>query len=243
MDLDLPVAKVAGIGFIAYAFNLSLGAWLGVALRYRLYGRLGAGIDTTTRIVGLGILTNWLGYFFVAGAMFLVYPLALPPDWKLGSGGLRLLGGVLLLLAAAYVGMCFLAKQRVWQLRGHEMALPTGPVALTQLVAASLNWTVLAGIVCLLLQGKVDYPTTLCVMLLAALAGVIARMPAGLGVLEGVFVALLSHRVPRDELIAALLVYRACYQLTPLALASVLLLAVEKLGPAKPAARDQPRAR
>ena len=235
----LPAAQVARIGFIVYAFNLTLGAWIGgVALRYRLYGRLGLGIDTTTRIVGLGILTNWLGYFFVAGAVFMLQPLVLPPDWQLGSGGLRLLGAVLMLLALGYVGTCFVAKQRVFKLRGHEVELPVGPLALAQLLVASLNWMLVAGIVHVLLQGKVDYAATLSVLLMAAFAGIIARVPAGLGVMEGVFVALLSHRVAQDELIAALLAYRAVYQLAPLALAAALLMLVERtsaFAPSRPA--------
>ncbi len=64
-------------------------------------------------------------------------------------------------------------------------------------------------------------------MLLGAMAGVIARVPAGLGILKGVFVTLLSHRVAEDELIAALLAYRAIYQLGPLALAALWLLYVD----------------
>ena len=44
-------------GFIAYAFNLTLGAWIGaVALRYSLYARLGLGADVTTRIVALSLV-------------------------------------------------------------------------------------------------------------------------------------------------------------------------------------------
>ena len=75
-------------------------------------------------------------------------------------------------------------------------------------------------IVFTLLQGRIDYPAVLAVLLIAAVAGVLAHVPAGLGVLEGVFVALLSHRVPAEELIAALLAYRAIYYLAPLVLAT-----------------------
>ena len=40
-------------------------------------------------------------------------------------------------------------------------------------------------------------PSVLGVLLVAAVAGVIAHVPAGLGVLEAVFIALLAHRVPQ----------------------------------------------
>ena len=46
-------------------------------------------------------------------------------------------------------------------------------------------------------------------------------MPGGLGVLETVFVALLSYRVPQGQLLAALLAYRGIYYLLPLILATI----------------------
>lgn len=224
----VPVVSVVLTGFIAYAFNLSLGAWLGaVALRYRLYTRLGLTPDVTTRILGLSLVTNWLGYCFMAGAVFLLYPLDLPPSWKLGNTGLQLVGAALLLLVAAYLALCWFARQRTWHVRGHAVELPGGKMALVQLALSSVNWLLVAGVVYVLLGGKVDYASTLSVLLLAAVAGLITRVPAGLGVLEGVFVALLSHRMAEGALLAGLLVYRALYQLVPLALAAGLLFYVD----------------
>ena len=52
-----------------------------------------------------------------------------------------------------------------------------------------------------------------------AIAGVITHVPAGLGVLEAVFIALLSHQLGRNELLAALILYRFLYYLAPLLLA------------------------
>jgi uncharacterized membrane protein YbhN (UPF0104 family) len=56
---------------------------------------------------------------------------------------------------------------------------------------------------------------------------VVTHVPAGLGVLEFVFVALLSHVVPESRLIAALLGYRAIYYIAPLMVAAVLYLVME----------------
>jgi hypothetical protein len=52
-------------------------------------------------------------------------------------------------------------------------------------------------------------------------AGVLTHVPAGLGVLETVFVVLLGDRIPEPELLAALLAYRAIYYLVPLGLAAL----------------------
>jgi uncharacterized membrane protein YbhN (UPF0104 family) len=72
-----------------------------------------------------------------------------------------------------------------------------------------IHWMTMAAVPWMLLQGQVDYPTVLQVLLIGAIAGVILHVPAGLGVTEAVFIALLSHRIPEHQLIGALLAYRA----------------------------------
>lgn len=236
----LPVGKVVGVGFTSYAFNLNLGSLVGgVALRYKLYARLGLGADVTTRVLALSLLTNWLGYFFVAGSLFLFAPPAMPAGWELGSEGLRWLGAGLLLAAAAYLALCALSPRREWKLRGHELRLPSGRIALVQLAVSAANWMMIGAVIWVLLQHRVDYPSTLAVLLVAAVAGVIAHVPAGLGVLEGVFIALLSHRVPQGDLLAALLAYRAIYYLAPLTLALGLFLKAHAGAKARPRARGR----
>lgn len=220
--------QVMTVTFISYAFNLNLGSLVGgVAFRYRLYSRLGLDNGTITRVLGFSMLTNWLGYLLLAGLAFLLWPLELPPDWKLGSGGLRWLGAGLLAVAAAYMLLCAVSTKRSWTVRGKELTLPSIPLALAQLGLSSLNWLLISGVVFILLQQKIAYPAVLSVLLVAAVAGVITHVPAGLGVLEAVFVALLSHQLPRSELLAALLAYRLLYYLAPLALATLAYLAVE----------------
>ncbi|MGJ7583533.1 UPF0104 family protein, partial [Variovorax sp. RHLX14] len=63
--------------------------------------------------------------------------------------------------------------------------------------------------------------------LVAAVAGVITHVPAGLGVLEAVFVALLAHEVPQAKLLGALLAYRGLYYLLPLVVATLGYLVTE----------------
>lgn len=224
----LPVPRVMQVNFISYAFNLNFGSLVGgIAFRYRLYSRLGLAYGDITRVLTLSMLTNWLGYLVLAGAVFAFAPLALPPDWKLDSGGLRLLGLALLAAALAYLLLCGISKKRSWMLRGHELILPRPPMVALQLLISCSNWMLMAAAVYLLLQGKVPYPAVLSVLLIAAVAGVIAHVPAGLGVLEAVFVALLAHRLPEHQLLGALLGYRALYYIAPLLVAALLYLTVE----------------
>jgi glycosyltransferase 2 family protein len=224
----LPVRKVMQVNFISYAFNLNFGSLVGgVAFRYRLYSRLRLAYATITKVLTLSMLTNWLGYLLLAGMVFTIAPLDLPPNWKMDSEGLRLLGIALTAAALAYLLLCGWSKKRSWTIRGHEIFLPRPRMALLQLAMSCANWMLMAGAVYILLQGKIDYPAVLSVLLIAAVAGVITHVPAGLGVLEAVFIALLSHKLPEATLLGALLGYRALYYIAPLLVAALLYLTVE----------------
>ncbi|MGJ7502521.1 lysylphosphatidylglycerol synthase domain-containing protein [Variovorax sp. ZT5P49] len=224
----LGTGTVMGVTFISYAFNLNLGSLVGgVAFRYRLYSRLGLANDTITRVLGFSMLTNWLGYLVVAGAAFCFWPMTLPPDWKIDSGGLRILGAVLLMAALAYLVLCATAQGRTWRVRGHAFKVPGLSMALLQLAMSCTNWSLMGGVIWFLLQGQVGYAHVLAVLLVAAVAGVITHVPAGLGVLEAVFVALLAHEVPQAKLLGALLAYRGLYYLLPLVVATLGYLVTE----------------
>jgi uncharacterized membrane protein YbhN (UPF0104 family) len=224
----LGTGTVMGVTFVSYAFNLNLGSLVGgIAFRYRLYSRLGLDNEKITRILGFSMLTNWFGYLVVAGAAFSFWPLDLPEGWKIGGTGLRILGAALLALAAAYLVLCAVASDRTWHVRGHAWQPPTLRMAGLQLAMSCANWSLMGGVVWLLLQQKVPYPEVLAVLLVGAVAGVITHVPAGLGVLETVFVALLSHRLPQGEILAGLIGYRALYYIAPLGVATLGYLAME----------------
>ncbi len=224
----LPKRTVMGVNFVSYAFNLCMGSLVGgVAFRYRLYTRLGLGKGVITRILTLSMLTNWVGYMLLGGLLFAIHPLVLPPSWQMGNHGLQWIGGALVLAAIGYVAACVKWHDHVWTVRGHELFLPPPKMAGLQLLISCVNWSVMGAVVYTVLQGKVPYTDVLTVLLIGAIAGVIAHVPAGLGVFEFVFVALLSHQAPEGQLLAALLVYRAIYYIVPLMVASLMYLAME----------------
>lgn len=221
------VPRVLAVAFVSYAFNLNFGALVGgVGLRYRLYSRLGLGAARITRVLGLSVLGNWLGYGAVAAGVLIFFPPTLPPAWPIGRVGLLWLGLGLLSVVLGYVVACFEARRRSWRWRGRELRLPSGRSAVLQLALSSTNWLIIGGVVTVLL-GTLDYPSVLGVMLIAAVAGVVTHVPAGLGVLEAVFLILLSQRAAQAELLAALLAYRAIYYLAPLAVALLVLAWLE----------------
>lgn len=225
---SLAVRQVVPVTFVSYAFNLNLGSLVGgIAFRYRLYSRLGLDTDTTSRVLGLSLVTNWLGYLVLAGGVFALRIISPPDDWKLGATALQVLGFALLATAAAYLVLCAVRAGHEYSVRGHRLVVPSLRMALLQLGLSMTNWAVIAAVIYVLLQFKLPYPLVLGVLLIAAVAGVVAHIPAGLGVLEAVFIALLGHRMPQGELLAALIAYRAIYYLAPMAAATALYLSLE----------------
>jgi glycosyltransferase 2 family protein len=225
---DVPSDKVVAITFVSYAFNLNLGSLVGgFAFRYRLYSQFGLANDVITKVLGLSLATNWLGYLVLAGGVFALRVIAPPADWAIGAAALQALGVALWLAAAAYLVACGVSRGREWTVRGHGMSLPPLSLALLQMLVSAANWLTIAAVLHVLLAGRIDYPLVLGILLMAAVAGVIAHIPAGLGVLEAVFITLLGGALPRGEVLAALLAYRALYYLAPLLVALVVYLTLE----------------
>ncbi len=225
---NLPTPTVMAVNFVSYAFNLSIGSLIGgVGFRYRLYSRLGLKTGVITRIVSMSMLTNWLGYKLLAGFLFVVHPIALPPSWHMGNHGLQWLGVGLMAISLGYIAACARMGNRTWDWKGHELYLPPWRMAVLQMIISCVNWSLMAGIIYVLLQQKVVYTDVLTVLLVGAIAGVVLHVPAGIGVFEAVFIALLGHRVPEGQLLAALLGYRAIYYLVPLGIALVMYAGME----------------
>lgn len=81
-------------------------------------------------------------------------------------------------------------------------------------------------------------------VLLSAVAGLIARVPAGLGVLEAILIAVLSSPdMPRNEVLAGALVYRAVYYLGPLFIAGIVYLLTEVMQRSRTPAVHEPAAK
>ncbi|QJT79910.1 lysylphosphatidylglycerol synthase domain-containing protein [Kosakonia sp. MUSA4] len=221
--------QVMLVSFICYAFNLTLSTWVGgIGMRYRLYSRLGLPGSTITRIFSLSITTNWLGYILLGGVIFSFGVVQIPAHWYIDERTLRIVGVVLLLVIIGYLWCCAFAKRRHLTVKGHKLVLPSWKFAVAQLVISSANWIAMGAIIWLLLGMKADFFFVLGVLLVSSIAGVIVHIPAGIGVLEAVFIALLAgEHVAQGTIIAALLAYRVLYYFLPLLLALIGYLALE----------------
>lgn len=232
------------VQFMGSISNLNFGALLGgVGMRYRLYRRFGLDVSTITGILSISVIANWTGYMLVAGVLFSLDIIDAPVSWKVSPLFLQLLGFTLLAGSLGYLVACHVARRRSWQWRSYRITLPDSRLAILQLMLGALNWSLMASLIYILLPEEAFYPIVLAALMMSSIAGVITHIPGGLGVLEAVFVALLSHEIDKSELLAGLIAYRALYFLLPLSIALVVYLWMEKAGKARQhdRSRDPPQ--
>lgn len=224
----LPVRQVLPLAFVCYAFTLNLTAWVGgIALRFRLYSRLGLDAATITKILSMSLITNWLGYIILAGILFTFRLVDLPEEAKIGAAALQIIGLVLLVVATIYFVACRFSKRRSFHVRAHKINLPNIKLAFAQAGLAMTNWMLMGLLIFILMPDKVSYQTVLGILLISSIAGVIAHIPAGLGVLETIFITMLHHQLSKGSILAALIGYRILYFLLPLAIACIIYLIFE----------------
>ncbi|MDQ3269997.1 MAG: lysylphosphatidylglycerol synthase domain-containing protein [Pseudomonadota bacterium] len=216
----LPRLQVLAIALVCYAFNLNLGGVVGgIGFRYRLYLRSGLSVSTISRIIAFVVGGNWSGFLLLAGLALALNPLPLPTEWEMGARALRVVGGAMVLAELTWLSLCAFSPRRAWVVRGHEIELPTIGMALAQLAVASSSWLAIASILFVLMPPQIDFLTVAGVLALSVVANVITHIPGNIGVLEAVFVAMLGSQAPAEQVIAALLVYRAVFYIGPLLLA------------------------
>ena len=213
--------RTLGIAAVCYAFNLNFGSLVSAfAVKLRLYARAGVRPEQVAHVIALSLLTNWLGHLLLAGAILLIAPPPWPAWIALPDTAANALGAALLAAVALYGLWCARRRGRAHRWRRLHFAPPGLPVALWQVAVATANWALMALIVWILFERALPYASVAGVLLLAAVAGVVTHVPAGLGVLEAVFLSCLGGAMPQAGVLAALLCYRAVYYLAPLALAS-----------------------
>jgi uncharacterized membrane protein YbhN (UPF0104 family) len=100
------------------------------------------------------------------------------------------------------------------------IALPGLRLTLLQYAVGIIDVACAAGILFVFLPESADvgYLAFIGLYVLAAIAGAVSNVPAGLGVIESVLILLLPH-VAHSALLGAVLAYRFVFEFVPLAMA------------------------
>ncbi len=222
---SLPYRQVALTCFVALSLGHSLGftALGSGAVRVRFYRRWGLGIAEIARVILYCGLTVLLGYSILGGvalatsASWLATLISLPRSASAIAAAVAIAVPVLYLVAAA-MGR----PLRIWRAR---LFPPTPSMAFGQILLGCLDVALVAAVLHQALGGEtaLPYSMVLVVYVAAAVAGMLAHAPGGIGVVEAVTLALL----PGAETIAGLLAFRAIYYLVPLVLGAAALTLFE----------------
>jgi glycosyltransferase 2 family protein len=226
---DVPYRIAALASFTSYPIAHGLGAVALVSpiIRYRIYSGNGIGAIGVANICFLTGLTFWLGNMTALGFSLLYEPAAISIIDHLSPAtnrllALALLGGVGVFLVWSWLHPRSLGRNR-WLVR-----LPSGPLVLLQIVVGLLDLMAAAVAMYVLLPAGLDIGLfrLVAVFIAATLLGFISHAPAGLGVFDATILIGLGGE-DREQLLAALLMFRCLYHLVPLVAALALFGGVE----------------
>ncbi len=227
---DVPLGRVMMASFVSHAVSHSAGfaALTGGAIRYRMYAAAGLTALEVAKVIVFCGLTFMVGACTLAALALLMEPSKFAALTGFGEPVLRVSGAAILGLVAAYL-MLGALRRRPWRMFGRSFVVPPLRVGLRQILVSAVDLGFAATALYVLLP--VGAPTLwamIGIYVLANLAGLVTHVPGGLGVFETAVVLMLPE-VPPDATLGALVLFRVTYNLVPLALGALILIAFEVL--------------
>jgi uncharacterized membrane protein YbhN (UPF0104 family) len=221
----VPYSVAALASFTSSTIGHSLGAAVltGGLIRLRIYSVWGLTVADIAKIAIVTGMTFWLGNAFMLGGATAYAPEAASvldhlPSWinrAIGTAGLAGIACYLIWLAS---------RPRVIGRSGWRIVLPNLRFTLLQIGIGALDLCLITLAMNTLLPASppVGFVTVMVIFLTAALLGTISHAPGGLGVIEATMLIGLPQ-FQREDLLAALLTFRAVYFIIPLLLATLSL--------------------
>jgi len=222
-EVPYPVAALASFTSSTIGHNLGATVLTAGLVRLRIYARWGLTIADVAKIAVLTGMTFWLGNAFLLGSAIACAPDAASVVDHLPPWINRAIGLTALSVIAAY--LAWLARRpRALGRAGWRLVLPSARASLMQIGigATDLSLVTLAMYALLPSSPALGFLSILVTFLTALLLGTVSHAPGGLGVIE-VTMLLGLPQFQREELLAALLTFRALYFVLPLLLATLSL--------------------
>lgn len=231
----LPYRIVAPTALVCYAFNFNLGALIGgLGFRVRIYSGWKASKKRIPFVALFTVVTTWIGYTFLLSLICVLFPSWLDGPFQFPAWAIRTVGVLGSALVVWYFFLCNKGYQL--KLKGRYFNFPRPSTAAAQVALSSAQWCIAASIIFFFLRhlgAELFWGKVILTFLIASIGGVIARIPAGIGVLEAIFLKM-QPQIPATDLLAALLCFRAVYFILPLALAVPGYIFIEYIQKRKP---------
>ncbi|HEY7611853.1 MAG TPA: bifunctional lysylphosphatidylglycerol flippase/synthetase MprF [Gemmatimonadales bacterium] len=219
----IPTRKIAFGSLVTYSVSAVTGftGMVGASLRYRFWSSWGVPAPRIAEGVAFAAATAGLGATTALGITLVLDPTALSAALHLPTMAVRGMGVLLLLSILGYLAACALVRQPL-RFRRIRVRLPRSGLALAQVTVATLDWLIAGWVFFVLLpSATLSLPAFLSLFLVAQTGGVIAHVPAGLGVFDGAMLILLRPFTSPATAAASLVAYRAIAYLLPAVAASV----------------------
>ena len=161
----------------------------------------------------------YAGLLASAGLAFALQPVLVPGFLRLPLRSVRPLGFVCLAVVAGYLAWSSRpgGDLRLWS---WELPRPTLRRALAQIAVSGADWVFSGAALYVLLPHRVPFHVFFAVFLLGQIVGLVAQIPAGLGVFEAVMLVGLTPAISTPAILVGLVGYRLVYFLLPLVLAT-----------------------
>src|SRR5262245_50633932 len=219
--LNVPYRVAAFASFTSYSIGHNIGAtvFTGGAVRFRIYSEWGLTVIDVTKIAFVTGLTFWLGNAFVLGLGMAYEPGVASAIDHLSPELNRLIGVGSLAAIVGYLAW-LVPRKRIIGRGGWVVMLPNASLTLVQigLGILDLGFSGLAMFGLAPANPPLDFVNVLVAFVLATLLGFASHAPGGIGVFDAAMMVGL-RQYNKEELLAALLLFRLLYYITPFALA------------------------
>ena len=217
----IPYRIAALTGFMAYTIGHNIGATVltGGLVRFRIYRGWGLGLVDIAKIAFMTGLTFWLGNAVALGIGLIYAPEVASAINQLPAWMNRALAVAALVVIAVYL-LWLVPRPRVIGRNGWKVTLPNSSLTLIQIGIglADLGLSALAMYVLIAAYAPVDLSSAAVAYVLGALLGFASHAPGNLGVFDAAMLLALPE-VEKEQLLAALLIFRCLYFLIPFAVA------------------------
>jgi len=206
-------AALASFCSLSLGHNIGFAALSSGAIRFRFYTRWGLRPGDVAKVILFCAATVALGLLTLGGLALLLRPDLGGKITGLGRPLVLALGLMWLAVPLVYLGMAAFVRERV-TIRGWSLQMPEFKLALAQIGIGVANFACVAACLHQTLSavGDVSYFAVAAVYVIANLTALVAHVPGGIGVIEGVVMFLL----PAGGMIGALVMFRVIYFLVPL---------------------------
>lgn len=219
------------VGFLGFAVSNNAGHAVisGGAVRYRFY--------TRWRFRGTEIIkmVTFSGFTYLVACFALtVIGFILTPKSAYESASTSYFTTVAVALGsfiglAIYFWLSFFYKKE-FKIGKVKLKMPSPKMALAQVVIGSCDILMAAFVLyfCLIPFIELPFDLFIGVFIVAQVLGVFSQVPGGLGVFEGLFLAILPSDANTAHLFGALIAYRIIYYVLPLVLSGIVLFIYEQ---------------